>query len=133
MSANRLNSTPLPSITGLPASGPMLPSPSTAVPLVTTADQVALGGVLVRQARIALDREAGNRDARRVGQAQIALGEAGLGGADRDLTRGRRGVVFERIFIAQFHSFSSANRSATKANAKPLFDIVRIHALGIAV
>ena len=36
MPANFLKSTALPSITGLPASGPMLPSPSTAVPLDTT-------------------------------------------------------------------------------------------------
>jgi len=36
MPENFLNSTPLPSITGLPASGPMSPRPSTAVPLVTT-------------------------------------------------------------------------------------------------
>ena len=34
---NSLNSTHLPSMTGRPASGPMLPSPRTAVPLVTTA------------------------------------------------------------------------------------------------
>ena len=36
MPANFLNRQALPSITGLPASGPMLPSPSTAVPLVIT-------------------------------------------------------------------------------------------------
>jgi len=36
MPANFLNSTALPSMTGLAASGPMLPRPSTAVPLVTT-------------------------------------------------------------------------------------------------
>ena len=36
MPANFLKRTPLPSITGLAASGPMLPRPSTAVPLVTT-------------------------------------------------------------------------------------------------
>src|SRR5438445_12460907 len=36
MPANFLNRQPLPSMTGLPASGPMSPSPSTAVPLVTT-------------------------------------------------------------------------------------------------
>ncbi len=41
MPANFLNSTPLPSITGLAASGPMLPRPSTAVPLVTTATRLA--------------------------------------------------------------------------------------------
>ena len=38
--ANFLNSTPLPSITGLLAEGPMLPSPSTAVPLVMTATRL---------------------------------------------------------------------------------------------
>ena len=40
MSANALNRIPLPSITGFPASGPMLPSPSTAVPFVTTATRL---------------------------------------------------------------------------------------------
>ena len=35
--ANRLNSAALPSITGSAAFGPMLPSPSTAEPSVTTA------------------------------------------------------------------------------------------------
>jgi len=34
--ANFLNRQPLPSMTGLPASGPMSPRPSTAVPLVMT-------------------------------------------------------------------------------------------------
>ena len=38
--ANFLNSTALPSITGLAASGPMAPSPSTAVPLVITATRL---------------------------------------------------------------------------------------------
>ena len=52
-------------------------------------DQVALGRVLVSQARIFLDRETGHRHARRVRQAQIALRETGLGGADRNLARGR--------------------------------------------
>ena len=40
MPANFLNRQPLPSITGLPASGPMLPRPSTAVPLVITATRL---------------------------------------------------------------------------------------------
>ena len=38
--ANFLNSTALPSITGLDASGPILPRPSTAVPLVITATRL---------------------------------------------------------------------------------------------
>jgi hypothetical protein len=42
MSANRLKSTALPSMTGFPASGPRLPSPSTAVPLLTTATRLDL-------------------------------------------------------------------------------------------
>ena len=40
MPANFLKSTALPSITGLAASGPIAPSPSTAVPLVTTATRL---------------------------------------------------------------------------------------------
>ena len=39
-SANILKSMPLPSMTGLPARGPMLPRPSTAVPLLTTATRL---------------------------------------------------------------------------------------------
>ena len=42
MSANRLNSAALPSITGSAAPGPMLPSPSTAEPSVTTATVLPL-------------------------------------------------------------------------------------------
>jgi hypothetical protein len=38
--ANFLNKTALPSITGFDASGPMLPKPSTAVPLVITATRL---------------------------------------------------------------------------------------------
>ena len=40
MPANFLNNTPLPSMTGLAASGPMSPKPSTAVPLVMTATKL---------------------------------------------------------------------------------------------
>ena len=39
--ANFLNKTALPYMTGLPARGPMSPSPSTAVPLVTTPTKLA--------------------------------------------------------------------------------------------
>src|SRR3546814_16984957 len=41
MPANFLNRQPLPSMTGLAASGPMLPRPSTAVPLVMTPTRLA--------------------------------------------------------------------------------------------
>ena len=53
MPANFLNRTPLPSITGLAASGPMSPRPSTAVPLVMTRHQVARRGVAEGVGRIA--------------------------------------------------------------------------------
>ncbi len=43
MPANFLNSTALPSITGLAASGPILPRPSTAVPFEITATRLAAG------------------------------------------------------------------------------------------
>ena len=39
--ANFLNNTPLPSITGFAASGPISPNPRTAVPLVTTPTRFA--------------------------------------------------------------------------------------------
>ena len=42
ISANILKSNPLPSITGLAASGPILPSPSTAVPFEITATRFPL-------------------------------------------------------------------------------------------
>ena len=42
MSAKILKSTPLPSMTGLEASGPMSPSPKTAVPLEITATKLPL-------------------------------------------------------------------------------------------
>ena len=42
MLANRLNKTALPSITGLLASGPTSPKPSTAVPSVITATKLPL-------------------------------------------------------------------------------------------
>ncbi len=42
MSAKRLKRTPLPSMTGLPASGPMSPRPRTAVPFEMTATRLPL-------------------------------------------------------------------------------------------
>ena len=97
MSANCLKRFPLPSMTGLPAMAPMLPSPSTAVPLVTTRDEVALGGVLVGEVRVALDLEARLGDARRVGERQVPLVGERLGRNDRDLSRPSLRVVVERV------------------------------------
>ena len=68
-SAKRLNSATLPSITGLEASAPRLPRPSTAVPLETTATKLPLRRVVVGQRRVAGDVQAGLGDAGRIGQA----------------------------------------------------------------
>ena len=96
MPANFLNRHPLPSITGLPASGPMLPSPSTAVPFVTTRDQVAARCQRVRLARIAHDLVAGFRHAGRIRERQIPLRHHRLGRHDRDLAVRGLAVIFER-------------------------------------
>jgi hypothetical protein len=61
-----------------------------------------------------------------------ALGYFDHTGADCDLAGGRRGVVVECIFVAQLHSISSTV-AARLRQALPLFDIVRVHALRIAV
>jgi hypothetical protein len=103
ISAKRLNSTPLPSITGLPASAPMFPRPEHRRAVADHAHQVALRRVGVGERWIALDFEAGHRDAGRIGQAQIALRAARLGGDHRDLAgRGFR-MVFESVFRTDRH------------------------------
>ena len=66
MSANCLKSIALPSITGNAPSGPMSPSPSTAVPSVTTATVLRLIGQLEGLTGIGRDRHRDARDARRV-------------------------------------------------------------------
>ena len=53
MPANFLNNTPLPSITGLLACAPMLPKPSTAVPLEITATKLPLAVYLYASAGLA--------------------------------------------------------------------------------
>src|SRR3990172_9456372 len=65
--------------------------------------QVPLGRVLVEQARVALDLEAGHGDAGRVGQAQVALRAAGLGGHHAEFPRRRRRMVLEDVFLADDH------------------------------
>jgi hypothetical protein len=73
MSAKILNSTPLPSITGLLASGPILPRPSTAVPLLITATRLPLA-VFINVLFMGCDLFAGLGYAGRVGQGEVALG-----------------------------------------------------------
>ena len=68
---NCLNSTALPSITGIAAAGPMSPRPSTAVPSVTTATVLRHPGVVPAERRVGGDRLADPRDARGVGQREV--------------------------------------------------------------
>ena len=99
MSLKRLNSSALPSITGLPASGPMSPKPSTAVPFVTTATRLPRAGEAVRLVGVGLDGAARRRHAGRVRQGQVALRAARLGRRDLQLPRRPPAVVFERVFL----------------------------------
>ena len=68
-------------------SAPRLPRPRIAVPLEITRDQIALGGIIISEARIRGDRAHRHGDARRISQTQVALRRHRLGGDDLDLAR----------------------------------------------
>ena len=95
MPANFLKSTALPSITGFEASGPMSPSPSTAVPFVITATRFArASGCGPRP-----DRPRSLRRPRPRRACRRAPGPAGcqrLGRLDFELTRPRIAVIEQR-------------------------------------
>ena len=97
MSANFLNRQALPSITGLPASGPMLPSPSTAVPLVMTATRLPRAVYSHACSGFARDLQARLGDAGRVGERQVALGDQRLGRDDLELPGPAAAVIVERV------------------------------------
>jgi hypothetical protein len=99
MSAKCLNSTPLPSMTGLPASAPTLPSPSTARAVGDDRDQVALGRVAVGILRVGGDASHRLGHPRRIGQRQVALRAGRLGDLDADLSRARLLVIVQRRLV----------------------------------
>ena len=99
MSAKRLNSTALPSITGLAASAPRLPRPRMAVPLVMTATMLPRDGVVVGGRRVGGDRLDRHGDAGRIGEREIALRRHRLGGDDLELARPPAGVELQRLLI----------------------------------
>ena len=101
MSANCLNRLPLPSITGLPASAPMLPSPSTAVPLVTTATRLPLAVYRYASSGFFADLQARLGDAGRVGERQVALVVQRLGRDYGDFAWAAGAMVVESVFA--FH------------------------------
>ena len=65
-------------------------------------DEVAARGERARFARIGDDRLAGERDAGRIGQRQVALVGQSLGRRDRDLAGRRQAVIVERGFAQLF-------------------------------
>ena len=77
----------MPSITGLEASGPILPRPSTAEPLEIDCDQIGAGGVVGGRGRIVLDCQAGRGDTRRIGKREVALVAKRLRRLDFQLSR----------------------------------------------
>ena len=85
MSAKRLNSAALPSITGSAAPGPMLPSPSTAEPSVTTATLLPLIVSLATSSGCCGQRQRHAADAGRVGHRQVVAGPQRHLRGDRDL------------------------------------------------
>ena len=111
MPANFLNSTALPSITGLAASGPIAPRPSTAVPLVITADQVAARGEVARLGRVGRRSRRTRRDAGRIGEREVALVGEALGGVTEILPGRRQAVILERRLAQLFvHARSQAGK-----------------------
>ena len=83
MSAKRLNSATLPSITGLEATRAEIAQAQHGGAVGDHRDHVALGGVVVGERRIAGDVQAGLGDAGRIGERQVArrghrLGDAGF-------------------------------------------------------
>ena len=96
MPANFLNSTALPSMTGLAANGPIAPRPSTAVPFDITPTRLPRPRVPIGIERVACDGFAGRGDARAVGQRQVPLREQLLGGRDRELSGCRVLVIIQR-------------------------------------
>ena len=96
MPANFLNSTALPSITGLEASGPISPRPSTAVPLEMTATRLARAVRSAASRGIGDDRLAGRGDAGRIGEREVALVGERLGRLDLELSGPRQAVIDQR-------------------------------------
>ena len=66
--------------------------------------QVATCRVLEGIVRILRDLQAGVRDSRRIGEAEILLGTAGLTGCDLDLPWALSKVIVERLLLGHGHT-----------------------------
>jgi hypothetical protein len=77
----------------------MLPRPRTAVPVGHHRDEIPAHGEVARFVRILRDRGAGEGDAGRVGEREVALRDERLGRGDLDLPRNRLAVILEGAFF----------------------------------
>ncbi len=102
MPANFLNSTALPSITGLDASGPILPSPKHGGAVGDDGDQVGARGERGGFRWIVGDLGAGGGDARRIGQREVALVGERLDRLDLELSGPRKPVIRQRRVMQIF-------------------------------
>ena len=91
-----MKSTALPSITGFEASGPMAPSPSTAVPFESTATRFWRDVRLAAWPGSAAIELARRGDAGRIGEREVALIAERLRGMDLELARPRKAMIGER-------------------------------------
>ena len=99
ISAKALNSTALPSITGLLGGGADVAETEHRGAVGDHGDQVALGGVLIGHAMVARNFQTGFGDPRCIGQRKVMLGDTGFGDPGADFTRVLTGVVFKRLLF----------------------------------
>ena len=86
-------------------------------------DKVSSAGVFECVVRILLDFEARNRHARGIGQAEVALCPAGLGGRDFNLSGALPEVVVESLLSCNRHIAASDGRLQAR-QARPLTQMV---------
>src|ERR1044072_8760051 len=70
--------------------------------------EIALVRVLISERRVLFDREAGERDSGRIGEAEVSGGEAGFGRGDLGFAGTALNVIIERILLAYGHSRNSS-------------------------
>jgi hypothetical protein len=96
--------TALPSMTGLPASAPILPKAQYGRPVGDHCNQIAPVGVVIGRIRVLFDFQAGRRHTGGIGQAEIGLAEKRLGGNHFGFSRTRFAVVAQRLLIVRHDS-----------------------------
>ena len=102
MSAKRLNSTALPSITGFAASAPQIAQPQDGGAVGDHGDEIALGGVVVgARPDPAAMASTGTATPGRVGERQVALGRHRLGRRDLELAGAALAVEQQRLLIGE--------------------------------